>query len=188
MANAKNIILIIAIIIIFTLFSVYGINLFYKEPQYNDYCKEKYYPRTPDKLSSYSCPETPELYLMMDDCYGSGNVVVYQTYDEHGCLLDFDCSTCNKDYENAREKWAKNYFIISIVAGIIALVVGALLFSLDVVGAGLMGGGALLILVSSMRAWTALGDAVRFILLGFALVILIYIAIRINKGHHSRKK
>ncbi|MBU2496896.1 MAG: hypothetical protein KJ767_02460 [Nanoarchaeota archaeon] len=187
MASAKNIILIIAIIIIFTLFSVYGIQLFYKEPMYEDYCKESYYPKTtPVRMTEqYTCPATPELDAMIDNCYGSGNAMVNYTYDEYGCLVDFDCSTCNKDYNDAREKWAKNYFIVAVIVGLIAIAVGALLFSLDVVGAGLMGGGALLILVSSMRAWTALGDVVRFVLLGVALVVLIYIAIRLNKGHHA---
>lgn len=186
MASAKNVILIIAIIIIFTLFSVYGIQLFYKEPQYSDYCKESYYSK-PRIVSGMDCPENPELEAIMNDCYDSENAVINQTYDEHGCLMNFDCSTCNKDYEISREKWAKNYFIVAVIVGIIAIVIGALLFSLDVVGGGLMGGGALLIFVSSMRAWTALGDAVRFILLGLALVILIYIAIRINKGHKKLK-
>lgn len=188
MVSAKNVILIIAIIIIFTLFSVYGIQLFYNEPQYSDYCKESYYPRTAPARTpeSYTCPETPELDAIMEDCYDSGNAVINHTHDKHGCLVDFDCSTCNKGFEDAREKWAKNYFIVAVIVSIIAIVIGALLFSLDVVGGGLMGGGALLILVSSMRAWTALGDVVRFILLGLALVILIYIAIRINKGSGKR--
>lgn len=182
MVSAKNIILSIAIAIVFMLLGVYGINLFYEEPQYQDFCGQEGFPKVaPLAREQRPCQVNVSLDAQMQQCYNDGNAVIKQQYDQFGCLAAFECSTCQKDFDNAMEEWEKKAFISAVVFGIIGIAVGAIWFSLESVGAGLMGGGALLILGFSMRVWRNLGDIVRFVILLAALVVLIYLGYRINK-------
>ena len=181
MVSAKNIILSIAIAIVFMLLGVYGINLFYEEPQHKDFCGEEGYPKSIPIGRGEPCEVNTSLEARQQQCYNDGNAVIKQKFDANGCVLDFECSTCNKDFDNAMKKWEKTAFIAAVIFGIIGIAAGAILFSLESVGAGLMGGGALLILGFSMRVWRNLGDIVRFVILLAALIVLIYLGYRINK-------
>ncbi len=181
MVSAKNIILSIAIAIVFMLLGVYGINLFYEEPQYQDFCQDKFARPVPMIKEGFPCTPNSDFASREQQCYNQGNTAINYTYDSNGCPTSFECSTCQKDFDNEMKKWEKTAFISAVIFGIIGIAVGAILFSLESVGAGLMGGGALLILGFSMRVWRNLGDIVRFVILLAALVVLIYLGYRLNK-------
>ena len=186
MAGAKNIVLSIAIAIVFMLFAVYGTALFYPEPQFSDFCEKREIGRPfPLERERQEVPEpceiNPEVLAREQQCYTDDKIIISREYDEQGCLIDFECSSCNQDYDAAAEKWRTRAFVASVIIGLIGIAAGALLFKIESIGAGLMGGGALLIFVFSVRVWRDFGDVVRFIILGLALLVLIYIGILINR-------
>ena len=187
MASAKNIILSIAIAIVFMLLGVYGVNLIYEEPQYQDFCKETPAKPFPVRGEPVQCQSNPSLQAREQQCYANGSVAINYEYDENGCAVNFECSSCNKDWEADQKKWQRTAFISAVVIGIIGIVLGAVLFSLESVGAGLMGGGAFLIFVFAVRVWHNLGDIVRFVILLFALAILIYLGYLINRKSMKRR-
>lgn len=182
MANAKNFLLGIAIAIVFMLFSVYGILLVYSQPQFSDFCGEKEFGRPfPLERQELLCEINLELRAREQQCFVDDKTIINREYDEEGCLTDFECSSCNQDFDKEENRWRTNFFVASIIIGILGIAIGAFLFKIEAIGAGLMGGGAFLIFVGSVRAWQDLGDLVRFVILGIALASLIYIGFLINR-------
>ena len=89
-------------------------------------------------------------------------------------------SECKQNYQNAREVFEKNAFIILIVFGVIAVIAGVLI-QIESISYGLLIGGILNLFIATMRYWSRLGETLRFVLLGIVLVILIYIAYKKTK-------
>ncbi len=81
------------------------------------------------------------------------------------------------DKNNAlREAYEKNVFLIYLVAGFIALIIGLILKGNKIVSFGLGVGGLGNIIVGFLRYWRYLGDYVRFIAVGILLALLIWFA------------
>ena len=185
----KDTILGFSIAIIFVFFVVFGIKAFYKEPKYEDFCKraiyidvvyskgyhEAYpYPiRAKEPAENLCAKAITEYEKFRKDCAEKKSDVVYE-FDENGCQVAKECTFCQQDYENARNIYFRNVFIISGIVGIIVIIIGAVLH-ITSVSAGLFGGGVLTILYGTMNYWSELADWARFIILGIALIVLIYL-------------
>ena len=80
-----------------------------------------------------------------------------------------------------RNIYFRNVFIISGIIGIIVIIIGVILH-LTSVSAGLFGGGVLTIIYGTISYWSELADWARFIILGIALGILIWLGYKkLNK-------
>ncbi len=185
----KETILGIGIAIIFVFFVVYGIKVFYKEPKYEDFCKrgtlidvvysKGYYGEYPypagfkEPAANVCAKAITEYDKFRKNCGEKKADVVYE-FDEKGCQIAKECTFCQQDYEKVRNIYFKNVFIISGIVGIIVIIVGAILH-LTSVSSGLFGGGVLTIIYGTTSYWSELADWARFIILGIALAVLIYI-------------
>ncbi len=189
MASFKNIILGIAIAIVFALAVGYGISVFYEEPKYEDYCKTfgrfaTPYPAEKTLPGGVTvCNESLRFQVEQraQQCYKDDYLPVY-TYDNAtGCPTDVRCDPCQKDFNDARKRYSRNIFIITAVVGIIGIAAGAILFGVEAVGAGLMGGGLLTILYGNIRYWEFFDNVMKFVILLAGLIILIGIGYWINR-------
>jgi len=81
---------------------------------------------------------------------------------------------CRQDYDDQREGYDKIVFILTLILGIITIIVSVWL-GLASVSAGLMAGGIITIIYGVIRYWEHSTDVLRFILLGAALAILIWL-------------
>lgn len=184
----KETILGFSISIIFVFFIVFGIKAFYKEPKYENFCArgmlvdvvytKGYYPENyPIRVKEpggNTCAKAIQEYdKFRKDCAAKKADVMFG-YDENGCQVGKECTFCQQDYDKARNIYFRNVFIISGIIGIIVIVVGAVLH-LTSVSAGLFGGGVLTIIYGTMNYWSELADWARFIILGIALAVLIYL-------------
>ena len=186
----KETILGISIAIIFVFFVVFGIKAFYKEPKYEDFCTRGasidviypeggYYPYNayPARVKEPGVNVCAKLNLAYDNlrknCAAKKADVLYE-YDENGCQVAKECTFCQQDYNKARNIYFRNVFIISGIVGIIAIIIGAVLNIMSV-SAGLFGGGVLTIIYGTTNYWSELADWARFIILGIALAVLIYL-------------
>jgi hypothetical protein len=160
--NVKEKLITIAIAIILAMFIFFGINTFYKSPEWDDMCEDIRSSVTETdcetnggewKSHERPVPVKPE-----------GN----QTYESGFC----ECSV----YDDARDVYAKNFFIIALVLGLAAVLAGAVVIKLPSVASGVLAGGILTLIVGIMRYWGDLQDVLRFLLLGAVLAILIAIA------------
>lgn len=208
--NLKEKILVISIALVFVFFVHYGLNTFYKEPKYENYCNSSsfyHYPEEktmatpmptaqPSKGIDYStlscgnitteqlcrrlyeqsaCDQVSQQQRAEEQrCYNQKGQPTYNV-NEKGCNVYRDCNFCNKDFQDSLEKYNRVIFIAAGIIGIATLIVGAASLALESVGAGLMGGGVITILYGTIRYWGNLPDVGRFVVLGIALVILIWL-------------
>jgi len=202
MIKIKETILGISIAIIFVFFIVFGIKAFYKEPKNEDFCVRG---ANIDAIYSYAhyevaypAParfkepaENPCAKSIVDydkfrkNCASKKADVIYE-YDENGCQIPKECTFCQQDYDKARNVYFRNVFIISGIVGITAIIIGAVLHLMSV-SAGLFGGGVLTIIYGTMNYWSELADWARFIILGIALAVLIYLGYK-KFGKSSQQK
>ena len=172
----KQIALAIGIVILLNIFFNYGIFTFYKSPEYTQFCPETLYSKNIQTekectdaggLWHYSGPEVQKA------ATATGAVIMGY------CDITY---TCNKEYTAVREIYDRNVFIVLTILGIITLILGLTVISVDAVANGFLFGGILSILVGVIRYWSAMDDYLRFIISGIALVLLIWVGYKkINK-------
>lgn len=170
MSKIKKNLLSAAIAIILVLFIAYGINTFYKSPKYEDFCSEDIV-----KKQAYSDDECLALGGKWEQSTTrplEAGLEPKEATTEGWCDVQY---TCGKEYGDAREIYNRDVFFISLVAGLIALIIGGIILKLESVSIGIMGGGVLTIIYGTIRYWGDMSDVYRFIILGAVLGVLIWI-------------
>ncbi len=139
------------------LFVGYGIVTFYDEPKYEDFCEEEFIYKP--------------LPLMEPR---DGEVFDSDAYEEQQRAR----KECNDAYQTASDLYKRNVFIVWVVAGSISIVVGFFVGQSEAVSLGLSFGGLVSLIVGAIGYWSAMNDYLRFIILGIALAVLIWIGIK----------
>ena len=180
--NFKKVVIALGIVIVLNLFFNYGIDTFYKGPKYEDFCR-------PEDLSrQYQAKEDCDSVggLWTDNrnkpLYGEAQVPV-PTIDRKSeplgwCDVEY---TCRKDFESVHNLYNRNVFIILIIVGIISIIIGFLIGQSEAVSSGLSFGGILSLIIGTIRYWSGMDDYLRFIILGAALAVLIWMGIKKNE-------
>jgi hypothetical protein len=162
----KEIILGIAIAIIFLMFCVFGTKLIYDVPDYGRYCN--YSEITP---TAYDKMNLSDSELQAQD---KAQQAVYQQ--------------CSEKYDAANKNYSKNMFIISIIFGVLVIALCTIFISINSISGGLMLGSLMFIVYGTGRYWNYMDDLMRFMLLGIALGVLIYVAYWASKRMNDRNK
>lgn len=177
MSKVKQVLLAIGIAIIFALFVGYGIATFYNSPKYEDFCKGREFPRPYLETKSdcnLNCSYVAPDENLTNDCNEKkGNLLA--NYDDKGCIESYYCEMCDKEYNDVREIYDRNVFIITLIIGLAAIIIGGIVLKLASVSSGLMGGGILSVIYGTIRYWGSMPDLLRFIELGIVLVVLVWI-------------
>lgn len=167
--NVKNLVLGIGIVIVFGLVLWQGIEAFYPSADYNDYCGGV---RTAEFI------DTP------DRCEANGGQWnAYSTKDPTTNATGY-CDlyyTCSREYQDAMKDHSQVVFYVALIVGIIAIIAGYAILSVEPVGSALIGSGIWSFVYGTMVNWANLSNVWRFLLLLVALALLIYIALRINR-------
>jgi hypothetical protein len=174
--SIKNIIIGIAIIILTIFVSVYGINTFYPSPDYKDYCREF---RDSIPINEKECIDVGGKWVS----YENVRAVPIEG-EKNYCDEDY---YCRQEYDKVREKHSRMVFIISIPLGILLIVLGAFLFHLDAVGAGLMGGGVGTFIFGAGGYWEYSDNLLKFIISLIGLGVVIYFAYWFNNKKEKKK-
>ncbi|MBD3164390.1 hypothetical protein GF323_04265 [Candidatus Woesearchaeota archaeon] len=196
-SRLRKVILGIAIALVLVFFLGYGVNTFYEEPKYEDFCGD----RTEMRLinTQAECEEKggrwtenepvkaiqPNQYIctrLSEDAEGNIRLDCRESGNEAAkgyCDIDY---YCRQEYDAAREPHARVSFIILMVLGMVAIMIGSLLLKVESVGSGIMGGGVLTILYAAIRFWGSIPDYARLIVLGIALAVLIWLGYKKLKG------
>lgn len=155
----KNFIIVIGIALLFALFVGYGIEVFDPAPKNEDFCRQ-------------------DLYEMQEQttCEKAGGL--WQNYEEGApAPRKGSCSApykCWDDFSKAQAKHDKIVFIVAIVIGILGVIIGVILKK-DIVSTGITAGSTLLMMYGTIRYWQHANDTLKFILLGIALAVLIWL-------------
>ncbi|MDP2628672.1 MAG: hypothetical protein Q8P15_02115 [Nanoarchaeota archaeon] len=177
--SLKNLVIGIAIIILTISVVVYGVSTFYEEPKYEDFCGDY---RTQEIIETQErCEEIGGMW----NSYGEIPKPVNGETIEGYCDRDY---TCRQEYETANEKYSRNLFLITLPIGIAIIALGAIVFGLEAVGAGLMGGGVGTILWGVTGFWRFADDWLKFILSLVGLIVLIWLAYYFNRKFSGKKR
>ena len=162
-SSVKHVILSVAIALVLVFFVAYATQTIYPAPQYEDFCGEISERTNIDNQSG---------------CESVGGKWVDYQKDSLNMEISGWCNSdyqCREDYSDAREPYERNVFILNIVLGLVIIILSFVL-SLEAVSNGLMSGGVLLLVYASIRYWSGLSDILRTLILGIALVALIFVA------------
>jgi len=179
--SIKNIVLGIAIFILTISVGIYGISTLYgKAPEYNDYC--------PYDVSTES------------SCIAEGGTWINNTNQQavedravkavpgQGGYCNYDWKKCNDELETALKPFHRKVFLTALPLGILIIIIGALIFGLESVGAGLMFGGIGIILYGVGGFWRFTEDWLKFLLSLVGLIIVIWLAYYWNMRFEKKKK
>lgn len=164
---AKNIVLAISISIILSMFLHYSFEIFVKSPDYRDYCNETIYPQK-----------------VLGENFTAAEKEVYDKAISEYQEKDIECQ---KSFELAMEKYQKPRFIFLAIAGIIAIIIGGLIISIEGIGIGVLLGGVFSVISGTAGYWRQLGEFVKVFMLGAVLVVLIWVGVKIAKRESKPK-
>jgi hypothetical protein len=165
--DKKRVLISIAIAVIFALFVGYGIEVFHDAPERNDYC--------PDDIYEI---DSEEACLEADGKWQTYEKEAYNSELEPVPVIKGNCQNPQKCYDNfslVNAQHDKIVFIVAIIVGILAVVVGIILRK-DAVSTGILSGGILLILYGTLRYWQHADKVLKFVLLGITLALLIWLS------------
>lgn len=175
----------LAIIIIFNLFINYGINTFYKAPDYNKFCNPE---RLKQALNTRtSCEAIGGLWTENVGYESIGTYVpqgqtrpvpaptieIKSQQPTGWCDQDY---SCRKDFDSINNIYRRNVFIIWVVAGTMAIIGSFFITAVQMLSTSFMFSGLLSLLIGTLQYWSAMQDYLRFIILGIALMFLIVVA------------
>lgn len=166
--------LIIGIVVVLNLFFNYAVSLFYKEPDYNDYFRQS---QVVEPITTKeACLQVGGQWTENPTYYKGEQapVPVSSPQITSYCNPDF---TKQQEFSDAQKVYQRTIFIILVILGVLSLVAGAFITN-EIVTLGLSWGGVLSLVIASMRYWSSADNLIRVLILGFALVVLIWLAIK----------
>jgi hypothetical protein len=167
----------LAIVVLLNLFFNYSIELVYKAPVYDNFCKIEQVHVPP--VSQDSCLAVGGQWN--ENNYKGEPVRMITPTGESVSQPAGYCDeqfTCRKEYDAYQKVYNRNVFIWLVVLGLISLFAGYYLGDSAPVSLGLSLGGVISFTIGSMRYWSDMDDYLRVLILGLALVSLIWFGIK----------
>jgi len=162
MANVLKVVFGIGIAISLLVLMLLGIQAFYPEPKYENFC-------------DYSIPPIKSFESCQDN----------MTVGECRILMLNESSnyyeTCSKNYDSAEKEYKKNFFIIANILGILAIIIAYFIKEIINISAGVFISGIIIILWSFMKSWTSANDKLKFVIALIVTAIIIFLAMDVNK-------
>ena len=169
----------IGIVIVLNLFFYYATSLVYVEPKYENFCPQKQVNIQPTNqkacLAVGGAWNEGPAEKVVPNIDGQTVVIPAQVLTKGYCDQTF---TCQKKYQEARDLYNRNVFLVLVVLGVFSLTAGFFLSFNMAVSLGLSFGGVLSFIIASIRYWSAMQEYLRVTILALALVALITLAIK----------
>ena len=179
--KVRKVILGLGILIIYGLALSQGIQTFYPEPEFEDFCEV---PEVSNDFISEDCEFSQSLITKENSCEKTGGLFVRE-YGDDGCVVDGYCNICLESYENALDDYSQRVFIFSLIIGFMTLILGIFVLKVEPVGSALMASGIWAIFYGTLRNWRNFSNGWRFLLLFAVLLFLIWIGMKF--GYKKRK-
>lgn len=174
--DKKKAIIAVAIALIFALFVGYGIEVFDPSPNEEDFC-----PRNVYELSNETeCVEAGGVWNNFMGEPEKVKEISVHAKDVKGGFCN-PPKECYDRLSQARTQHDKIVFIAAVIVGLLAVITGTILKK-DTVSNGIVSGGVLIILYGTIRYWQHANNTLKFILLGVALAVLVWIGYKKLEG------
>jgi len=160
----------IAVVVYVTM--LLGIQAFYPEPEYEDFCGERV---------RYAEPVS-----FLEGCTDDMTVGECRTTNTEKEDVKEERQECQKAHNEAEESYGKNFFIIASILGVVALIVSFYLLaitsvSITNISAGVASSGIVMILWGFMRGWDSTDEKLKFVVGLIIATIVIILAVKLNK-------
>lgn len=175
--NALKWILVVGIVVVLNLFFNFAIKLVYDAPDYEAFCPIEQVNIAPTDQDS--CVEAGGAWTEDGIIREAGGIVstapVPSKSQTGWCDVTY---TCRQEYEDVRDVYQRNVFVILVILGIASIIVGVFVAQVSSVSLGLSLGGVLSLIIGSIRYWSSMDDYLRVIILGVALATLIWLGVK----------
>jgi len=163
--------LLVTIAVLLASFVALGIEAFSEEPNHQDYCSG-----VTREIQVEACPTTE--YDQKTDymCWCNPKI---EGQKEICTMTSPEWQQCYSQYQEAVDKYNFTIFIVLMAVGVICLIAGAMKFGPESIGGGIMFGGIITLIHGIIRYWSEMNDIMRFIAVGIALGIVIWIGYKI---------
>ena len=183
MIDLRRVAIIFVIAVLYAIFVHAFISAIYPEPKYEDYCKQRFYPQKPypATVERKDCPKYKEpTQEDLDKCANDKGYPEYR-YDAYGCPVEYKgCNYCQRDFDNANQKYNLYFFIFSSILAVIAIGIGLVLpthNSLNEwIATGFILGGVITLFFGTFRYYQYLGRYVKPIVILVELLIVIFLS------------
>ena len=183
MIDLRRVAIIFVIAILYAILVNAVIAAFYPEPKYEDYCRQRFAPAIPYAKTETTCqkfnqPAPQEL----EKCSSDKGQPDY-LYDANGCPFQYKgCNYCQRDFDNANQKYSFYFFIFSSILAIIAIGIGLLLPNSNSlnewIATGFMLGGLITLFFGTFRYYQYLGRYIKPFVILAELLIVIFLSYR----------
>ena len=158
MIDFKKIALTFAIAVLLIIFVVLLADLIFPENRYEQYCDQEPYLPKVENLSETTARE-----------------------------LDEKNRECNELFNTYQEKRNRNTFILMAILGFVALIFG-IFIKIESLSAGLIFGGAIVIIIGATRIFGDLGRLSRTLLVGVGFAVLVYFTYKLSNNKKAKNK
>jgi hypothetical protein len=169
--------LIIGIVIVLNLFFNYALSLIYKHPLYETFC-----PNTDPVVevidNQKACVDAGGQWNA--NYYGPQEIPAGKNAPTGYCDQQF---TCRTNFESAQKNYDRNVFVTLVILGAICVAIGNFFSGNMLLSMALSMAGVLSFIVASMRYWSSADDLIKVVILGIALLILIWVAMKKFKNN-----
>ncbi len=166
--------LIIGIVIVLNMFFNYVLSLVYKEPDYNVFLPQQQIVEAP--TTKEDCLKVGGQWIVNPPSVKTGssyfdNIKIPPGY----CNADF---LRQQEFEKMQKVYDRNVFITLVLLGALCVLIGNFLKKNMLIGIALSLAGILSFIIASMRYWSSADNLIKVIILGIALVILVWVAVK----------
>lgn len=179
MFDARKILIIFLVGVLYSIFSYTLIDAVYPNPEYQDFCKDEFMP-APVKIPTEGYPARDCPSVTEPQC--GRNAIPRYNYSKTGCPISARCDYCQSDYETARERHNFIVFIFSSMMGLIALGIGLMLPQKNPMNewtaTGFLLGGLVTIFIGTAIYYGDMARIVRPIVIFAELALVIFLAYR----------
>ncbi len=159
--------LIAGIVIVINLFFNYTLSLVYKEPTYDAFC-----PNTAQVVSAPNKEQCVANGGQWNENYpGDPALPSPKGY----CDQQF---MCRNNFDTAQKAYDRNVFLTLVILGAVIVALGNFLKGNQLISSALSLAGVLSFIIASMRYWSSADNLIKVIILGIALAILIWVAMK----------
>jgi uncharacterized membrane protein len=162
MAKVLNGVFGIGIAVVVYILVLLGIQAFYPEPLYEDFCNQTMYAQP---MGFAKCTDN----MTVGECRKNTDA-----YDK-------EMMACQKDYDKTMEIYNRNFFMISSILGLIIVIIAFFLMNLTNISAGVACSGIVLIMWAFMRGWRSTDNKLKFFIGLIIAIAVIVLAVIVNK-------
>ena len=194
MVDIRKIIIILVVAVLFSVLVFSVIEAVYPQPKYEDFCKNRNYQIEKPGITPKVCPEVNISEADRNACDDKKGYVEYTEYDSNNCPHNYECNTCQNEFNQSQDQHNRYVFYISAIFALIAIFLGMYLPAKqntlnEWMGTGFMLGGAFALFFGTATSFGSLDRYTRPIIIFLELALVIFIAYKkIGNLREDKKK